>query len=183
MRIIFIRHGKDDERFRGGWSTLDITEEGRAQARLLAKSISESKYNLTQIITSDLQRTVSTAEIIANELRLPVTLEPRLREINNGDLAGMPNEEALIRYPGLFFNSLEMNERYPNGESPSEFFVRIKTWFEGFTAENIGASNDILVVTHGGVINIIHNIVNGIEWSNKAGAFKTPYCGMYIVTI
>ncbi len=68
---------------------------------------------------------------------LPVQEEFQLREMNNGDLAGMLNDEALERYPGLFFSSLKMNEPYPNGESPNDFFMRIKKWFDEFTAASI----------------------------------------------
>ncbi len=64
MKIIFVRHGKDDEKYRGGWSNLDL---------------------------------------------VPVVKEEKLREMNNGVLVGMLNEEALIKYPGLFFSSLEMD--------------------------------------------------------------------------
>ncbi len=31
MKIIFVRYGKDDEWYRGGWSNLDLTTEGRSQ--------------------------------------------------------------------------------------------------------------------------------------------------------
>ena len=32
MDLIFIRHGKDDDRYRGGWSQLDLTPEGVEEA-------------------------------------------------------------------------------------------------------------------------------------------------------
>lgn len=37
MKIIFVRHGKDDSNYRGGWSTMDLTEEGKIQAMRLAE--------------------------------------------------------------------------------------------------------------------------------------------------
>ena len=47
MKFIFIRHAKDDDKYRGGWSNLDITDEGRTQALKLAKYLKENdlKYN------------------------------------------------------------------------------------------------------------------------------------------
>lgn len=30
-KIIFVRHGKDDDNYRGGWSTLDLIEETKME--------------------------------------------------------------------------------------------------------------------------------------------------------
>ena len=183
MKIIFVRHGKDDNRYRGGWSNMDLVPEGMEQAKKLAKHLHENKfeYNISCVISSDLPRTMTTASFVSAELRLPVLKDCQLREMNNGDLAGMLNDEALIQYPGLFFGSLGMNEPYPNGESPHDFYMRIKTWFEKFVAEHQNEHNNILVVTHGGVINIIYHIVRNIEWSNKGRSFNISNCSVHVL--
>lgn len=183
MKIIFVRHGKDDDRYRGGWSNLDLIPEGREQAQKLAKHLNENKagYNISCIISSDLPRTMTTANIVSDKLELPVLKEARIRETNNGDLAGMLNDEALIKYPGLFFSSLKMNEPYPNGESPNEFYIRIKTWFENFIVGHQNLNSNILVVTHSGVINIIYHIVRNVEWSNKGQPFKVSNCSIHML--
>ena len=174
MKILFVRHGKDDDRYRGGWSNLDLTDEGVEQVMELAKHLKKYKeeYNISRIVSSDLQRALTTSKIIAKELNLCITKEEAIRETNNGDLAGMLKEEALLKYPGLFFSSLDMDEAYPNGESPQEFYVRIKEWFERFVDEHKNDKENILVVTHGGVINIIYHLVNKLEWSNKNKPFQ-----------
>ncbi|MBQ8741185.1 MAG: histidine phosphatase family protein [Clostridia bacterium] len=183
MKIIFVRHGKDDDRYRGGWSNLDLIPEGREQAQKLAKHLNENKadYNISCIISSDLPRTMTTANIVSDKLELPVLKEARIRETNNGDLAGMLNDEALIKYPGLFFSLLKMDEPYPNGESPNDFYIRIKIWFESFIAEHRNLNGNILVVTHSGVINVIYHIVKNIEWSNKGSSFKISNCSIHIL--
>ena len=183
MKIILVRHGKDDDGYRGGWSRNDLTPEGRRQAKQLAEYLKEnsSQYRIGKIISSDLPRAMSTAQFIADALNLPVQAEPQLREMNNGDLAGMPDDEALVRFPGLFFGSLRMNEPYPNGESPDDFFLRIKKWFDEFVQTYENADENILAVTHGGVISIIHYLVNGTEWTNKSPVFKTENCGICIL--
>lgn len=128
MKVIFVRHGKDDNKYRGGWSKIDLIPEGIEQAKQLANHMKENsqEYHIQRIIASDLARTISTARFISAELGLPIQQEYRLREMNNGDLAGMLNEEALKQYPGLFFSSLKMDEAYPNGESPSDFFGELE---------------------------------------------------------
>ena len=183
MRIVFVRHGKDDDKYRGGWSSLDLIPEGIEQAKKLVKHLAENRmeYNITRIISSDLPRTMTTASYISAELGLPVLEEPQIRETNNGDLAGMLNDEALVQYPGLFFSSLEMDEPYPNGESPNEFYARIKTWFENFLVEYQNTNGNILVVTHSGVINVIYHIVRKMDWSNKGRTFKVSNCSIHVL--
>lgn len=185
MKIIFVRHGKDDDNYRGGWSDLDLTPGGKQQAELLAKYLKEHdrEYRIQQIVSSDLPRAMSTAQLISDELALPVQPEIQLREMNNGDLAGMPNEEALERYPGLFFRTLKMNEPYPNGESPAGFFIRIRNWFDAFAEKVKNAEDNTLVVTHGGVINIVYHIVNGTEWTNTSRSYKTDHGGIHILNM
>ncbi len=183
MKIIFVRHGRDDDSYRGGWSDKDLTGEGVLQARKLGIFLGENKenYNISHIVSSDLQRAVTTSEILSNELNIPIEKDFLLREINNGDLSGMLNSEAENRYPELYFRTLEMDEKYPNGESPNEFYERIKFWLESFISEHKNDSKNILVVTHGGVINIIYHIVKGIKWSNKNKPFSIPSCSMHIL--
>lgn len=185
MKVIIFRHGKDDDRYRGGWSNSDLTADGIMQIKRLAKCLcqKESEFNFTRIVSSDLCRAMSTARLLAAELRLPITGDPEIREINNGDLAGMSNDEAILRYPGLYFNTLGMDEPYPNGESPRIFYERIKTWFERFVTENKNIDGDILVVTHGGVVNIIYHIAKNIEWSNKGCPFKLSDSGILVLNI
>ena len=183
MKLIFVRHGRDDPRYRGGWSSRDLVPEGEAQAARLARHLKENicVYGITKILPADLPRTMTTANIIASELDLPVCGEPRLREINNGDLAGMDNESAIEKFPGLFFSTLEMDTSYPNGESPEEFFARIKTWFREYTSDC--RDGNVLVVTHGGVINVVYHLVKGLEWSNRGPVFRADNCSVHVLDL
>lgn len=183
MKIIFIRHGKDDENFRGGWSGLRLVPEGVEQAEQLGMYLIEKKeeYGITKIISSDLPRAKETADILAKELGLTVITDEGLREADNGKLAGMSNAEALEKYPGLFWSSLKMDECYPNGESPMQFFARIKTWFEAFLSECKDAEGNVLVVTHGGVINIVYHLVKHMEWSNAKKSVPVGNCSIHVL--
>lgn len=164
---------------------LDLIPEGIEQAKQLAKHLKENNdtYQIAHIISSDLTRTLTTANIISSELGVPVKKEIQLRETNNGDLAGMLNDIAREQYPGLFFSSLNMDEAYPNGESPNDFYMRIKNWFWEFISNCHNMKGNVLVVTHGGVISIIYHLVKKIEWSNKNRAFKVGNCSVHILNI
>lgn len=185
MKLIFVRHGKDDNRYRGGWSNLDLIPEGMEQAKQLAQYLKDNNqdYLITHIISSDLPRTMSTAHFISSELGLPIQKEFRIREIDNGDLAGMLNDTALEKYPGLFFSSLKMDETYPNGESPLDFYMRINMWFSEFSSNCRNIKENILIVTHGGVINVVYHLIKGIEWNNKNPAFKAGNCSIHILNM
>ena len=185
MKLIFVRHGKDDNRYRGGWSNLDLIPEGMEQAKQLAQYLKDNNqdYLITHIISSDLPRTMSTAHFISSELGLPIQKEFRIREIDNGDLAGMLNDTALEKYPGLFFSSLKMDETYPNGESPLDFYMRINMWFSEFSSNCRNIKGNILIVTPGGVINVVYHLIKGIEWNNKNPAFKAGNCSIHILNM
>ena len=179
MKIIFVRHGKDDSNYRGGWSTMDLTEEGKIQAMRLYSQ--KGTFDISKIVSSDLPRTVSTAKAISYKLKIPFHVDARLREMNNGELAGMKNEVASIKYPGLYFNTLKMDEKYPNGESPREFFDRIQKWFFDFIKMYEDFESNIIVVTHSGVINIIYYIINNMAWTNREKPFKVSNCSVHIL--
>ena len=183
MKIIFVRHGKDDERYRGGWSSLDLIEQGRIQAERLAEYLFSNRKTLDvrRIISSDLSRTLSTAKYLSDKLEIAVEPEPKRREMNNGDLAGMLHTEALAKYPGVFYNTLSMEEHYPNGESPLEFYDRISRWFFDFLRICDESQGNMIVVTHGGVINIIYHLVRKIDWTNKSKPYKASNCSLHIL--
>lgn len=186
MVIYLIRHGKDDDSYRGGWSDLGLVEEGINQSKLLAEHLykNKEKYNIDTLISSDLRRTVETVKGIEEKLGIPAQFSSEWRETNNGLLAGMLNSEALEKYPGLFFSSLRMDEQYPGGESPLEFYNRIKDSYNNLCNRIINGEigPNVMLVTHSGVINIIYHIVNGLEWSNKSGPLcKFTNTGMHII--
>lgn len=176
MIIYLVRHGKDDDNYRGGWSDLGLLEEGVNQSKLLAEYLHNNKerYKIDTLISSDLRRAVETSNEISAKLNIPVRFLSEWRESNNGILAGMLNTEALQKYPGLFFNTLRMDEQYPNGESPIEFYIRIKEAFQKLCNEILNGEigPNVMLVTHGGVINILYHIINGLEWTNKC----VPLC-------
>lgn len=175
MNIFLVRHGDDDEQYRGGWSTLPLTQLGIEKVKKLADFFSNEQEDIKidRIISSDLKRAKMTADIINEKLNVKIKYDERLRENNNGILAGMLNEEAIKKFPNMYFSILEYDERFPEGESPKEFYERIKEAFFSIVNENNDVEN-LMLVTHAGVINIIYHIISNIEWSNKQKKLKIP---------
>lgn len=166
--IYLMRHGADPSDRYGGWSTYGLTERGKEQVHN-AKSNLHNK-GITKIYASDLVRAKETAEIIANELSLEITYLPQFRESNNGILAGMLKTEGVKKFPGIYWNALDWTEPWPEGESPKQFFERIQSaWYE---LKKLAGNDNVLLVSHGGVMNIILCLENGIPYTNKETYFK-----------
>lgn len=170
MTVYLIRHGQDDDQIRGGWSKSPLTQSGRDEVHQLGQKFKE--LQIDHLFTSDLPRTLETTAILKEyQPGISITIDSRLREMNNGLLAGMPNETAEKLYPNLYFRTLDWTAKYPEGESPELFYHRIINVWEALT-NNLDES--ICLVTHGGVINIILHHINKKSYSNKKSAYKIP---------
>ena len=99
-------------------------------------------------------------------------------------MAGMKHELADEKYPGLYWSTLGYDERYPDGESPKIFYERVKAaWLELKSRRLRQGEKDALLVTHGGVIEAILCMENGISFSNKTKHFSAPYAKLIPVEI
>lgn len=172
MICCLVRHGKDDDTVRGGWSQQPLTDEGEVQAAELAVFVQKSGLGIQQVYSSDLLRAMQTAQIIADSLRLPIVPKPEFREVNNGNLAGIKNELAAEQYPGLYWNTLAWEQQYPGGESPKEFYERIRCAWDVLQKDILERNENVMLVTHGGVMHVILSIVKGEIYSNQASPRK-----------
>lgn len=182
--IYLVRHGKDNEDYRGGWSNLGLIEEGINQSKKLSEHLYNNKdrYNINTLISSDLKRTVETINEISSKFNMPVEFCEEWREFNSGILSGMLYTEAIQKYPGLYFDTVQMEEQYPEGESPLEFYCRIKNAFKKLSDKIINGEigPNVVLVTHGGVIEVIYNIIGDVAWTNKSDKLsKTSYTGIH----
>lgn len=175
MVCYLVRHGQDDDSIRGGWSNSGLIAIGVEQVNKLANEILQKNIVVDCIYSSDLQRAKETAEILEKSLHAPIIYDSAFREANNGDLAGMKHEIANEKYPGVYWSALDYSECYPNGESPELFYNRVNAAWINLKLEIQEKSLDnVMLVTHGGVIEVILCIENGIEFSNKEKHFSTP---------
>ena len=172
MICCLVRHGKDDDTVRGGWSQQPLTDEGEVQAAELAVFAQKSGLGIQQVYSSDLLRAMQTAQIVADSLRLPIVPKPEFREVNNGNLAGIKNELAAEQYPGLYWNTLAWEQQYPGGESPKEFYERIRCAWDVLQKDILERNENVMFVTHGGVMHVMLSIVKGEIYSNQASPRK-----------
>ena len=184
MTLYLVRHGKDDDSIRGGWSNHGLVPFGVEQVSRLASEMVAANMSINRIYSSDLRRTEETAEILSNYLGCSVEYNAGLREANNGDLAGMEHKLANELHPGVYWSSLAYDECYPNGESPEMFYNRVKaTWSELKKKILEQPAKSTLIVTHQGVIEVILCIENNIVFSNKERHFSVPNAKLIPVEI
>lgn len=105
--LVLIRHGETDWNVEGryqGQADPPLNARGIRQAHTLGEQLARELAgdDLHLLFTSPLQRASQTAEIIANRLQIPVTNEPRLQEIHQGDWQTRLRSEIERLYPRLF---------------------------------------------------------------------------------
>lgn len=180
MFLYLIRHGHDDDTIRGGWNQHPLSDHGRQQSHTLAQAIWQQRefFQIQQIYSSDLPRAVETAQILADKLELQVSPIAAFRETNNGELAGMDNLLAAKQYPGLYWNTLQWEQRYPGGESPKEFYERISCAWNELQRKLLVSRENVVLVTHGGVIQVILSLIEGVPYCHKQGIRKVKNAEM-----
>lgn len=148
--LCLIRHGQTDWNLEGryqGQSDVPLNENGLEQARSLAKQLEGNKF--TAIYSSDLKRAHQTAEPISRSLGISIRLEPRLREINQGEWEGVLVEEIKARYAKLWSQRTidPANVRPPGGETVREVATRVYAALDDI--DRLFPEGRVLVVSHG----------------------------------
>jgi probable phosphoglycerate mutase len=127
--ILLTRHGDvpwlEPRRFRGR-AALKLTDRGIAQAEATAQRISAS-WQPGAIYASPLGRTLRTARIIAEPLRLPVQTLDALIDIDYGQWQGLTIDEARDRWPAeaTLWQRRPDLVRPPGGESLQDVLARV----------------------------------------------------------
>ena len=63
------------------------------------------------------------------------------------------------------FSNLDYDQKYPNGESPKEFYERISNLILELNETYSG--KNLILITHQGFYSIFRSMVDGIKWTNK----------------
>jgi 2,3-bisphosphoglycerate-dependent phosphoglycerate mutase len=103
-KLVLIRHGESDwnreNRFTG-WTDVDLSEKGRAEALEGARALKEAGYTFDVAYTSVLKRAVRTLWTVLDELDLmwiPVFRSWRLNERHYGALQGLNKSETAAKF-------------------------------------------------------------------------------------
>ena len=146
--LILVRHGESEhlvKGIQGGWTDLPLTDKGRKQIRLTSKRLNALFGSRIQIIySSDLIRAKESAEIMSENLDIPLIIDSRLRDINKGITKDMTIEEG-SKVAISPTEPLKDWIPYPEGESWRMLFDRVS---EALTMIEQGSEEIILIVSH-----------------------------------
>ncbi len=163
-RICFVRHGETDwnaERRMQGHIDIPLNAAGINQAKRLAKTLRQTHHSFDAIYASDLQRAHATAQLIAEAFSQDVMIHPNLRERHVGQLQGLLLDEAPQRVPLVWERHLARELEYDleGGESIVQFHARMRAVLDHLLQEHRG--QQLLAVSHGGALDMIHRVVTG----------------------
>lgn len=175
--IYLVRHGLDDEKFIGGWSNVDLVSEGCKQIEEATKFIVDNNLVINKIISSDISRAKTTSKIINNKLNLDIEYSYELRELDKGDYTGLLKKSLSIQELNRI-NKFSIYDKYPRGEAMIDLYNRMKIYLE-----KLKGVDNVLMVTHRGVINMFYYILNDIELDMDKEKFKVTHGSIHEMDI
>lgn len=162
--LMLIRHGETvwnrDMRFQGHGDS-DLTAQGRAQAEALGKRLAATPFE--RLISSDLGRARTTADILAGFTGHAVQTDPRLRERHYGVLEGLNIEEIRRDHADVYAQLITEDPDYliPGGQSHRQHYRANINFIEAWRREQPGRS--AAIVTHGGLLDNVFRFITGRE--------------------
>lgn len=161
--FLVIRHGETQwnslQRFQGHGDS-PLTPKGQAETLALGRRLEHIPFD--RLISSDLDRAVASAGIIAGRTGHVTEIDPALRELNYGVLEGLTLSEIQSSHQQVLERLLSGDPDYviPGGESRRQHFDRNIAFFTTFIDENPGTT--VALVVHGGVLDNLFRFVTGL---------------------
>lgn len=167
-RVLLARHAETtanvERRFQGHQDS-PLSERGREQARRLAARLAGEP--LAAVYSSDLGRTVRTAEEVARPHGLPVRQHAGLREIDTGIWTGLGRDQVRARPEWAammdLYRERPWEHRMPSGETVGEVQARALAALREIGLAHRGES--VAVVSHHVVVEtlIAHALGHRLE--------------------
>jgi broad specificity phosphatase PhoE len=159
--LLLVRHGQStwnsEHRIQG---QLDppLSLEGRRQAQRVGRRL--ARHHFAGFYSSDLKRALETASAIGAVTGGTPSPTTGLREIFLGEWEGLNTQELAQRFPEAWARWTDEPswDVVPGGEGATVFEKRVGAEIDSILARH--EHGDVLVVTHGGVIQVaLHRIV------------------------
>ncbi len=171
--LILVRHGQSlwnkEKRFTG-WADIDLTEQGRSEAKEAGKLIKELKIEFNSYFTSKLKRATESLEIILeilNKKNVEIIKTAALNERHYGGLTSLNKDDIIKKYGSKKVQvwrrsfdipppPMESNHPYKDkissdilSESLKDTFERVVPYYNEKIKPLISEKKNILVVFHG----------------------------------
>ncbi|MGH9106756.1 MAG: histidine phosphatase family protein [Acidimicrobiales bacterium] len=169
--LLVLRHAQSVWNAAGrwqGWTDAPLSPLGAEQARKAGRALASLGTSPDRVASSDLARARQTAELLAAELGYegPFVVDPDLREQELGQWNGLTREEIEARWPGqIEARGAGRLDRVPGGETRRAFFERAM----GALGRLGAGGDDVLAVTHGGVVMALERALGIWHEGNRHG--------------
>jgi len=171
--LILVRHGQslwNKERRFTGWADIDLTEQGKLEAKQAGRLIKNLNIKFDAYFTSKLKRAVNSLNIILETLgkhNIKIIKSSRLNERHYGGLTSLNKNETIKKYGDkqvkIWRRSFEtspppMDSQHPyknkinsniSSESLKDTFDRVVPYYEKEIKPLISSKKNILIVFHG----------------------------------
>ncbi len=194
--LVLVRHGQSEWNLKNlftGWTDVDLTEHGVAEARLAGQMLKDEGYTFDIAFTSVLTRAIRTLWLILDEMDLmwiPVVRDWRLNERHYGDLQGLDKAETTKRHgadqvkiwrrsyatppPPLSEEDArhpQHDPRYgrlartdlPATESLKSTLDRVAPCWDQAIAPELLAGRNVLIAAHGNSLRALVKMLEGIS--------------------
>lgn len=162
MNIYLIRHGRQNSHLCN--VDVELAREGRRQAELLGKRL--ETYKVDGLYSSHLIRAKQTAEIINKYIYQEHVIRENISEISFGEMEGRTNDYIYEYFADFKKEQMKLEEDlpYPGGESGRDVYTRAITTINEIIQSG---KENVVVVTHGGVIRALMAGLLGFDMSKK----------------
>lgn len=165
-QLCLIRHGQTAWNLEGRWqghTDQPLNEKGLDQARFARSELREQPF--VAVYSSDLQRAMVTAEIIAEPHGLPIKTDPALREINLGEWEGQLLTDIPTLYPEAWAERQRtpFTAQPPGGESAKELALRVIPAISAICRKH--RRGEVLIVSHGLALAVFLCYIRAEPWA------------------
>ena len=193
--LILLRHGNsvwNQKNLFTGWVDVDLTDQGRSEAKRAGELLGESGLKPDVLFTSVLKRAINTAHIALDQIDrnwIPTFRSWRLNERHYGALQGLDKAETLEKYgpeqfqlwrrsydtpPPAIADDAEYSQfgddRYkdlgnqlPRTECLKDVLERMLPYWESDISKQLKQSKTVLVTAHGNSLRALVKHLDGIS--------------------
>jgi len=195
-KLVLLRHGESewnrDNRFTG-WSDVDLTEKGAAEARRAGRQLVEAGFTFDLAYTSVLKRAIRTLWLVLDEMDLmwiPVHRAWRLNERHYGALQGLnkaetaakfgedqvlmwrrsydapppPLDESSEHFPGRDPRYRSLSDaELPRAECLKDTVERFLPYWKDTIAPQVTSGSRLLIAAHGNSLRALVKYLDGVS--------------------
>lgn len=194
--IVLLRHGEsvwNKENLFTGWTDVDLSEQGKEEARQAGRTLAEHGFIFERAYTSLLKRAIKTIDLALNEMNLlwiPVEKSWHLNEKHYGILQGLNKAETAAKYGEeqvkLWRRSYTVapppipeddprnpiydiryriipQQEVPRTESLQDTFIRVVPYWTEHIFNKLKPNTQVLVAAHGNSLRAVVKLLKNIS--------------------